>query len=101
MWLGLAIASTSALRASKGALPPWFAGLAFLSPLLEYLLITKVSGVPMLEKSGDEKFGNDPAYQKYKKEVRMFDHLPVFVSIMTAVARPPSFGPSCSERFRL
>ena len=30
------------------------------------LLLTKVSGVPMLEKSADSKWGSDPAYQRYK-----------------------------------
>ena len=35
-----------------------------------YLLLTKVSGVPMLEKpegaDDSDKWGNDPAYKKYK-----------------------------------
>ena len=36
------------------------------SPVFVYLLLTKVSGVPMLEKGADDKWGNDPAYKKYK-----------------------------------
>ena len=36
------------------------------SPLITTLLLTKVSGIPMLEKSADAKWGADPAYQRYK-----------------------------------
>lgn len=39
-----------------------------LSPLLVTFLITKLSGIPLLEKSADERWGNEEAYQKYKKE---------------------------------
>lgn len=39
-----------------------------LSPLLVTFLITQLSGIPLLEKSADERWGNEEAYQKYKRE---------------------------------
>lgn len=36
------------------------------SPLFVTLLLTKVSGVPLLEASADKRWGTDPAYLKYK-----------------------------------
>lgn len=38
-----------------------------LSPLFVTLLLTKVSGVPLLEASADKRWGQDPAYKAYKK----------------------------------
>jgi steroid 5-alpha reductase family enzyme len=40
---------------------------AVISPLFIILLLTKVSGVPMLEASADKQWGNDAAYQAYKR----------------------------------
>ncbi|MEM7362042.1 MAG: DUF1295 domain-containing protein [Bacteroidota bacterium] len=37
------------------------------SPLYIFCLLYFVSGVPMLEKSADKRWGKDPAYQDYKK----------------------------------
>ena len=39
---------------------------ALLSPLFVYGLLTRVSGVPMLEKKADDKWGSNSQYQKYK-----------------------------------
>jgi steroid 5-alpha reductase family enzyme len=36
------------------------------SPLFVYLLLTRVSGIPILEARADERWGDDPAYQDYK-----------------------------------
>lgn len=43
--------------------------LALLSPLFIYTLLLFVSGIPLLEKSADKKWGNDKHYQQYKKRV--------------------------------
>jgi steroid 5-alpha reductase family enzyme len=37
-----------------------------ISPVFVILLLTKVSGVPGLERHADKKWGDDPAYQEYK-----------------------------------
>ncbi len=39
-----------------------------LSPLMVAFLITQLSGIPLLEKSADERWGKEEAYQKYKRE---------------------------------
>ncbi|HEY5714424.1 MAG TPA: DUF1295 domain-containing protein, partial [Candidatus Gracilibacteria bacterium] len=41
---------------------------SIISPLWISLLLIKISGVPILEKKQDQKWGEDPAYQKYKKD---------------------------------
>lgn len=39
---------------------------AWISPIFIYLLLTKVSGTPILDKRALEKWGDDPEYQKYR-----------------------------------
>jgi len=72
LWLGQAVIAASVVKRTPGLLPPWAAAAAFSSPLLEYCLIRFVSGVPMLEKSSDKKYGDIPAYQEYKKNTPVF-----------------------------
>ena len=40
---------------------------AWVSPIFIYLLLTKVSGIPILDKRALEKWGDDPEYQKYRE----------------------------------
>ena len=42
--------------------------LAWISPIFIYLLLTKISGVPILDRRGLEKWGDQPEYQKYREE---------------------------------
>jgi len=42
--------------------------LAVLSPIAVYILISRVSGVPLLEKSGLKKWGHLPEYQCYLRQ---------------------------------
>jgi steroid 5-alpha reductase family enzyme len=37
-----------------------------ISPLFVFFLITRVSGIPILEKRADEKWGDMQDYEKYK-----------------------------------
>ena len=39
-----------------------------LSPVFVYLLLTQVSGIPMLEERAHARWGDDPAYQRYVRE---------------------------------
>ncbi|KAA1065884.1 hypothetical protein PGT21_014191 [Puccinia graminis f. sp. tritici] len=48
------------------ALPVWMRLMSCLSPILEYLLITKVSGLPPLEEKADKRFRDSAEYQAYK-----------------------------------
>ena len=61
------------------AAAPAFPPLAFLTvagPLSISLLILFVSGVPLLEKSADRKYGADPGYQDYKRRTSILVPLP-------------------------
>lgn len=58
LWVGVYISSTNVLVGAEHV--------AILSPLFVIFLLTRVSGIPLLEKSADEKWGKEPAYQKYK-----------------------------------
>ena len=53
--------------------------LALLSPLYIVTLLLFVSGIPLLEKSAEKKWGTDPKYKKYKQEVPML--IPTVTSI--------------------
>ena len=57
-WIGVALMCYSTMTLWGCA--------ALISPLFVYGLLTKVSGVPMLEAKADERWGSDPKYQKYK-----------------------------------
>ena len=51
-------------RAAGAARRQW---IALISPLFVTLLLTRVSGIPLLEKRADEKWGGQAAYEAYKK----------------------------------
>ena len=40
---------------------------AWISPIFIYILLTKVSGTPILDKRALEKWGDNPLYQKYRE----------------------------------
>ncbi|KAL1758336.1 hypothetical protein FB107DRAFT_288645 [Schizophyllum commune] len=67
---GIWALATGTLQA--GYFPPGSIALAGLSPIVTYLLLRKVSGVPPLEEAGDKKFGNDLGWAHYKKTVPIF-----------------------------
>ena len=58
LWTGVALIALPALSG--------FQYVTLISPLFVYLLLTRVSGVPMLESRADERWGDEPAYQAYK-----------------------------------
>jgi steroid 5-alpha reductase family enzyme len=50
---------------------PLFSGLQWIgliSPVFVTILLTKISGIPILEKRGDDKWGGQKDYEKYKQE---------------------------------
>jgi steroid 5-alpha reductase family enzyme len=58
---------------------PFLHGLAFLvatGPVFITLLLLFVSGIPMLEKSAEARFGDDPAYREYKQRTSILVPLP-------------------------
>lgn len=40
---------------------------ALFSPVFVYVLLSRISGVPLLEKRADSKWGGQPAYEEYKR----------------------------------
>jgi steroid 5-alpha reductase family enzyme len=68
LWWGLFLI---ALPSLSGAL-----AVAAVGPLSITLLLLFVSGVPLLEKSADAKYGDDPTYRAYKARTSLFVPLP-------------------------
>lgn len=62
LWVGLYLFVFPSLVGAQ-----MFIGL--IGPLFIAGMIMFVSGVPMLEKAADKRWGDDPEYQKYKKEI--------------------------------
>ncbi|MDA9551228.1 DUF1295 domain-containing protein, partial [Flavobacteriaceae bacterium] len=57
LWLGVALMSMESLRGIEY--------ITLISPLFVYILLVYVSGVRMLENSGQKKWGNLPEYKAY------------------------------------
>lgn len=68
LWTGQWIVGTSIYQGGQ-----W---VSVLSPLFVVLLLTKITGIPMLEARADEKWGADEEYQRYKKTVSILVPLP-------------------------
>jgi steroid 5-alpha reductase family enzyme len=58
LWVGVAIVALPVLRGWQ-----W---VTLTSPVFVFLLLTRVSGVPPLEKRADERWGGEPEYEAYK-----------------------------------
>jgi len=50
--------------------------IALASPLLISILLLFVSGVPILERSANKRWGNDPSYQSYRRRTSLLIPLP-------------------------
>ena len=64
LWLGITIASLGYIDNYKYVL--------LLTPIFVYLLLTRVSGVNLLEDIGEKRWGNSKEYQKYKEKTPLF-----------------------------
>ena len=60
LWLGISLISLSSLEG--------FQYVTLVSPIFTYLLLVNVSGINLLEKSGDKKWGKLESYKKYKEK---------------------------------
>lgn len=58
LWVGVAIIALPVLRG--------WGWVTLISPVFVMLLLTRISGVPLLEKRADEKWGGQPDYEAYK-----------------------------------
>ncbi|MDJ0663725.1 MAG: DUF1295 domain-containing protein [Acidimicrobiia bacterium] len=69
LWIGVAVMAVPVLSGWRWVM--------LISPIFVIVLLTRVSGVPMLERRGEERWGDDEAYRRY------VDSTPVLVP------RPP------------
>ena len=58
LWLGIAVLALPALSGWQYAV--------LVSPLFVYVLLTRISGVPLLERKADKRWGEQADYQAYK-----------------------------------
>ena len=69
LWLGIALISLPALSGWQYV--------TLISPLFVYFLLTRVSGIPILESRARERWGDDPDFQAYRdKTPVLFPRLP-------------------------
>ena len=70
LWLGIAIIAFPVLEGWQLV--------TLISPVFVYILLSKISGIAMLEPRADKKWGEDPKYQLYKETtpalIPMFKH---------------------------
>lgn len=58
LWTGIAVIAYPALSGWQLV--------TLISPVFVYVLLTRISGLPMLERRADKRWGDDPGYQAYK-----------------------------------
>ncbi len=68
LWIGVMIIALPVLEGWQ-----W---VALISPIFITILLTRVSGVPMLEKRADEKWGGQDEYEAYKSRTSVLIPLP-------------------------
>ena len=68
LWVGIAIIALPVLRGWQ-----W---VTLISPVFITILLTRISGIPMLEKRADEKWGGQEDYQAYKANTSVLIPLP-------------------------
>ncbi len=68
LWIGIALIALPALQGWQMA--------TLVSPVFVALLLTRVSGVPKLEKKADEKWGGLTDYEDYKEQTPLLIPLP-------------------------
>ncbi|KAF9916295.1 hypothetical protein BX616_004107 [Lobosporangium transversale] len=74
LWFGshLLCSSAFSIAVHKQIMSLWISRLAMISPIFVTFLITRVSGIPLLERENDRRLKDVVAYWKYKKETSMF-----------------------------
>lgn len=60
LWCGIAVIAAPALHGLQL--------FTLVSPLFVYLLLTRVSGIPLLEAQAQRRWGDDPEFQRYRRD---------------------------------
>lgn len=68
LWFGIAIIAIPTLSG--------WTWLTLVSPLFVIILLTRISGIPPLERRADQKWGGQPDYEAYKKATSVLIPLP-------------------------
>ena len=68
LWIGVAIVALPTLEGWRFV--------ALVSPLFVTFLLTRISGVPLLEKRADKKWGGQEDYERYKRSTSILVPLP-------------------------
>jgi len=71
LWVGVWLL---AFRGLKG-----WEHLALFSPVLTYFLLTRISGIPLLERKADKKWGEEATYKEYKTKTPVLFPNPIVV----------------------
>jgi steroid 5-alpha reductase family enzyme len=74
VWAGVFVAASASLQGAQWA--------AVASPLFVFTLLRFVSGVPILEKSADARWGATAEYQAYKARTHLLLPLPTFAGLL-------------------
>jgi steroid 5-alpha reductase family enzyme len=73
LWTGISLMAADSIQQPTAATVT----ACVLSPLFLTLLLTRVSGIPLLEEHADKSFGHDAAYQAYKARTGVLLPLPI------------------------
>lgn len=68
LWIGVAVIALPVLRGWQYA--------SLISPLFVILLLTRISGIPLLERQADQKWGGEAEYESYKARTSVLVPLP-------------------------
>jgi len=68
LWIGVAVIALPILRGWQYA--------TLISPIFIVLLLTRISGIPMLERRADQKWGGEAEYESYKTRTSVLIPLP-------------------------
>ena len=68
LWLGMTVLAVPILSGWR-----W---IVLISPVFVALLLTRISGIPMLERRAEERWGADPEFQAYTAKTSVLIPLP-------------------------
>ena len=68
LWTGIAVMALPILQGWQ-----W---VTLISPIFVFLLLTRLSGIPMLQKKAEERWGDDPEYRDYVEKTSLLLPMP-------------------------
>jgi len=94
LWFGIALIAAPALDGARL--------LTLVSPVFVLVLLTRVSGIPLLEARGRRRWGGEPGYQAYLARTPALVPRPPTPGVPLRWRRgvPPSFGPAPAQSRR-